>query len=91
MDAVYPFSRDRNFFIEHTQEGLHPHTVKAILFTGAPEQVNTKIDITKVVSIKKKGMREHTSQFNKKTIEEILEHFKDGKRDVERGFYIKLR
>ena len=90
MDAVYPFSRDRSFFIEHTQEGLHPHIVRAMLFTATPEQINTKIDIEKVIKIKKNGMDKHKSQFNKEKIEEILGHFKDGKNDVERGFYIKL-
>jgi len=91
MDAVYPFSRDRSFFVEHANEGLEPHIVKAIMFTGTPEQINTKIDISKVINKKKKGMNEHKSQFDKKTIEEILSHFKDGKKHVERGFYINLR
>jgi len=48
------------------------------------------IDIKKVIKTKKNGMAKHKSQFNKEKIEEILGHFKDGKKNVERGFYIKL-
>lgn len=91
MDAVYPFSRDRNFFEEHTQEGLHPHVVRAMLFTGTPNETNTMIDLKKVIKKKKIGMAKHKSQFDGAKIEEILEHFRDNQKDVERGFYIKLR
>lgn len=91
MDAVYPFSRDRSFFPEHANEGLEPHTVKAVLFTATPEEINTEIDTTSVISQKEKGMREHKSQFDDETIQRILGHFKNGERNVERGFYITLK
>lgn len=91
MDAVYPFSRDRSFFPEHENEGVEPHTVKALLFTATPDQLNTEVDVTDIISQKEKGMREHKSQFDDESIERILNHFKDGDRNVERGFYITLR
>ena len=89
MDAVYPFSRDRSFFIEHISNGIKQHTVKEIVFTGN-EEPNTIIDVSKVIDKKRKGMKEHKSQFDNKTAENILNHFKNGKTPVERGFYIKL-
>jgi LmbE family N-acetylglucosaminyl deacetylase len=91
LDAVYPFSRDRSFFIEHTREGLEPHTVKALFFTANPEQINTKVDISKVVDKKKKGLSEHKSQFDKETVERIIKGGVSGKKNIENGFYITLR
>ena len=90
MDAVYPFSRDRSFFIEHINEGLKQHTVKHMLFGGG-EEINTKIDFTKVKSTKIKGMSEHKSQFDKETVERIIDGQKEERKCVERGFYIELR
>lgn len=89
-DAVYPFSRDRNFFPAHSKEGLLPHSVRALLFTGVSEQLNTEIDISEVLEKKKDGMRKHKSQFDGTTVERILGHFKKGGRYMETGFYITL-
>jgi LmbE family N-acetylglucosaminyl deacetylase len=90
LDAVYPFSRDRSFFIEHAKEGILPHTSLAMLFT-AGEEANTEIDITGVIDKKKNGLARHKSQFDKETVERILEGGKVGEKNIERGFYITLR
>jgi len=91
VDAVYPFSRDKNFFIEHTSEGLQPHTVHKILFTGTLEQTNVVVDIKEDIMLKKKnGLAKHKSQFDSQSIEEIIKYFSSGKMFFEKGFYINL-
>ena len=52
MDAVYPFSRDRSFFIEHINNGVKQHTVKEMLFTGNHDP-NTIINVSKVIDKKR--------------------------------------
>jgi len=86
MDAVYPFARDRSFFIEHINEGLKQHTVKHLLFTGGTEP-NAEIDISAVLKKKEKGLAQHKSQFDTKTVKNIMKNF--GK--SEKGFYINIR
>lgn len=89
LDAVYPFSRDLSFFRDHQKQGMSPHKVFEILFTGA-FQVNTKINVTEVVGKKRAALLSHKSQFDKKKVEEILEGFKEKDRYFEAGNYIKL-
>lgn len=91
MDAVYPFSRDRSFFVEHEKKGVTHHTVNALLFTAATGETNVKIDVTSVTEKKRKGMKEHKSQFDEKTVDFIIDHFKEGKKNIESGFYIEVR
>lgn len=91
LDAVYPFSRDKNFFIEHANEGLQTHNVHKILLTSTPEQTNTIIDIKQDIMLKKKdGLAKHKSQFNSQSIEEIVKFFTSENGFIERGFFINL-
>ena len=89
LDAVYPFSRDRSFFPEHSQKGLEPHHVLEILFTRSATH-NTKIDITKVIGQKKKALLSHKSQLSKDSVDRILENSKEGSKYFEFGNYLKL-
>jgi len=68
LDAVYPFCRDKSFFPE---QNLEPWEVKSVLLTGEAK-VNTKIDITSVIDLKRQALLAHQSQFDKNTIESIL-------------------
>lgn len=61
MDAVFPFSRDRLSFPEHEAEGLQPHKVKEVYFTGS-EDPDTFIDIGETFDIKAKAISCHVSQ-----------------------------
>lgn len=90
MDAVYPFSRDRNFFTEHAADGLEPHVVREIMFTASLEDMNTSIELSSAIKYKEMALAEHKSQFDKKAIEMLIKYFKDGGKDVERGLYLKL-
>ncbi len=89
LDAVYPFSRDRSFFREHLQEALQPHTVMEILLTP-DSTTNTKVDITKVVAQKRMALSAHKTQFDEKTVEEILSFDKEGTRYFEKMNYLRL-
>lgn len=89
IDAVYPFSRDRSFFLKHTKEGLEPHKVTEILLTSG-DKTNVKIDITNVIETKKKGLSVHKSQFDDEKVQKILMFFKAKNKYFEKGFYINL-
>lgn len=89
LDAVYPFARDKSFFKEHMEEGINPHTLQEVLFTG-DEMVNTKIDISKVLEQKKNALLCHQSQFDKESVEEIMEMFKEDDGFYETANYIRL-
>ncbi len=88
LDAIYPFSRDLSFFPDHAKKGITPHTVFDILLTSF--EGNTQTDITDFVDKKKKALLSHKSQFNEKTVNEILSFSKKGKKYFEGGNYLKL-
>lgn len=90
LDAVYPFSRDSNFFKEHVKIGLAPHTVTDLFFTENGE-CNAQIDITKFINLKKQTLRAHKSQFDNKIIDKIISISENGNGYFEYGYHIKLR
>lgn len=61
MDAIFPYSRDHLFYPEHRAEGLQPHKVKEVYFTGS-EDPDTFIDISDTWEIKAKAICCHVSQ-----------------------------
>ena len=61
MDAIFPYSRDHLFYPEHKAEGLLPHKVKEVYFTGA-EDPDVFIDISETFEIKVKAISCHVSQ-----------------------------
>lgn len=87
LDAVYPFSRDLSFFPEHAKEGITPHTVKEVMFMG---DGNVRIDITEVIDKKKKALLAHSSQFEAKNIDGMLEWWKKDGKYFESGTLLKL-
>jgi LmbE family N-acetylglucosaminyl deacetylase len=89
IDAAYPFSRDRSFFIEHYSEGIEPHSVYDILLTDEKD-CNFEFDYTQKLEIKKAAMRLHKSQFNEESIDAINNAFKFGDTYMERFNYLKL-
>jgi LmbE family N-acetylglucosaminyl deacetylase len=90
VDAVYPFSRDRSFFLEHEAEGLEPHSVYKMLLADAPQH-NLEVDITDFASKKRTAMLHHKSQFNKESVDEIFAAFKNKEgRDTESFQFLNL-
>jgi len=61
FDAIYPASRNRNFFPKLLDEGLMPHAVGRIFFFATPTP-NTWIDITETIEAKIEALRCHRSQ-----------------------------
>jgi LmbE family N-acetylglucosaminyl deacetylase len=61
MDAIFPYSRDHLFYPEHKAEGLRPHKVAEVFFTGA-EDPDVFIDISETFEIKAKAISCHVSQ-----------------------------
>jgi LmbE family N-acetylglucosaminyl deacetylase len=61
MDAIFPFSRDHLSYPEHKAEGLCPHKVKEVYFTGS-EDPDIFIDISDVFEIKARAISCHVSQ-----------------------------
>lgn len=90
IDAVYPFSRDRSFFTEHYAEGIEPHSVYDILLTDEKAS-NFDFDVADVLEQKRSALREHKSQFDESSVEEVLNSFKDGDRFFEKFNYLHLK
>jgi LmbE family N-acetylglucosaminyl deacetylase len=61
MDAIFPYSRDHLFYPEHKADGLRPHKVREVYFTGA-EDPDFFVDITDTFEIKAKAIACHVSQ-----------------------------
>jgi LmbE family N-acetylglucosaminyl deacetylase len=61
MDAIFPYSRDRLFYPEHKAQGLLPHKVKEVYFTGS-EDPDIFIDISETFEIKVRAISCHVSQ-----------------------------
>jgi LmbE family N-acetylglucosaminyl deacetylase len=61
MDAIFPYSRDHLFYPEHKAEGLRPHKVGEVYFTGS-EDPDVFIDISQTFVIKAKAISCHVSQ-----------------------------
>jgi len=89
MDSIYPFSRDQAFFKEQLEDGIKTCEIRDILFTG-DYQKNTRIDITKVIDLKRKALLKHTSQFTQEIVEYIVNEGKKNKKYFEYFNYIKL-
>lgn len=66
MDAIFPYSRDQLFYPEQKAEGLRPHKVKEVYFTGS-EDPDTFIDISETFDIKVKAISCHISQVGERT------------------------
>ena len=61
VNAVYPDSRNPFAHPELLDEGLEPHTVRALWLTAAPA-ANVAVDITDTFEHKVKALRSHESQ-----------------------------
>ena len=61
FDAIYPAARNRNFFPEQLADGLMPHSVDKIYFSGT-DRPNTWIDISETIDLKIGALRCHESQ-----------------------------
>lgn len=59
--AIYPASQNGWDFPELLNEGLHPHKVREVYFSGAPNP-NYAVDITGKWDLKLAALRAHTSQ-----------------------------
>jgi len=60
IDAVYPYSRDANFFPDLIKEGANPHYVEEMLFFEQFDDVNEHlIDITEFLATKESALRKH--------------------------------
>jgi LmbE family N-acetylglucosaminyl deacetylase len=66
ISAIYPASQNGWDFPELLKEGLKPHKVREIYFSGAPTS-NVAVDISSVIELKFASLRAHTSQ--------LAEHF----------------
>jgi LmbE family N-acetylglucosaminyl deacetylase len=64
--AIYPASQNGWDFPDLLKEGLKPHKVREIYFSGAPTS-NFAVDISAVIDLKIAALRAHTSQ--------LAEHF----------------
>ena len=60
MDAIFPYSRDHLFYPEHKAEGLLPHKVREVYFTGS--ETDTFVDISETFEIKVRAISRHISQ-----------------------------
>ncbi len=89
LDAIYPFSRDRSFFTEQLDKDVKTHAVYEVLLTS-DYVTNTKVDISDVVNLKREALLTHSSQFDRSTVEEIINEGKDGKKYFEKFNYLKL-
>lgn len=63
FDALYPAVGNAQFFPALIQEGLKPHHVQEVYFTGSPEP-NVWIDIGPVIDLKVKALACHRSQMD---------------------------
>jgi LmbE family N-acetylglucosaminyl deacetylase len=68
IEAIYPASQNPWDFPDLMAEGLKPHKVSEVYFTGAPV-VNYAVDITETIDIKMEALRAHVSQ--------IADHFSE--------------
>ena len=59
--AVYPASQNPWDFPELLEEGLPPHKVREVLFSGAPN-ANFAVDVSSTIERKLAALRAHTSQ-----------------------------
>jgi LmbE family N-acetylglucosaminyl deacetylase len=59
--AIYPASQNGWDFPELLQEGLKPHKVREVYFSGAPT-ANCAVDISSTIDKKIAALRAHTSQ-----------------------------
>jgi LmbE family N-acetylglucosaminyl deacetylase len=59
--AIYPASQNGWDFPELREEGLKPHKVREVYFSGAPTS-NCAVDISSVIDQKFMALRAHTSQ-----------------------------
>ena len=89
IDAVYPFSRDRSFFPEHSDIGIEPHTVYDLLLTDE-NGCNFKFDYTNEVETKKSAMRLHKSQMNEEFIRSVVDGMKEDDHYLEYFKYLHL-
>jgi LmbE family N-acetylglucosaminyl deacetylase len=89
IDAAYPFSRDRSFFPEHMKEGIEPHSVFDILLTDEAG-ANFDFDYTADLETKKAALLLHKSQFDKQTVNDILDSLKFGGKYLEKFKYLRL-
>jgi LmbE family N-acetylglucosaminyl deacetylase len=63
ISAIYPASQNGWDFPDLLQEGLKPHKVQEVYFSGAPT-CNFAVDISAVIDQKIAALRAHTSQLS---------------------------
>lgn len=90
LDSVYPFSRDKSFFPEHSQELISPHTVMEVLLTDE-NKCNFEIDYTNDVKVKTDALQLHKTQFSSpESAKEIVDAVKFDAKYLEKYYYVKL-
>jgi LmbE family N-acetylglucosaminyl deacetylase len=87
LDAVYPYSRDTNFFPQQLTKGkLTPHKVEKIMFADSYTKPEVKFfDISKYLDKKKLALQQHTSAFAKEDADDYIEENK-----IEGNYYEPL-
>lgn len=80
LDAVYPYSRDTNFFPDQLKkEKLTTHTVKKILLADSYLKREVKyFDISKQIHKKLSALKEHKSAFDPESAGDYVEENKIG-------------
>ncbi|MBI4338166.1 MAG: PIG-L family deacetylase [Chloroflexi bacterium] len=61
-DACFPYCRDRLHYPEHLAEGLMPHKVRSVLYTGADQDAEVVVDVTDTIDLKLQALLCHKSQ-----------------------------
>lgn len=86
-DAVYPYSRDKNFFVDQLQEGLAPHIVTDMCFSDSYEHaLNHYFDVTEFIDKKRLALSACPSVIEPKHVEDYIEETRVGNK-----YYEQLR
>ncbi len=87
VDAVYPYSRDKNFFADQLQNGLTPHTVTDMCFSDSYEHaLNHYFDVTDYIEQKRQALSACPSVIEPKHVEDYIQETKIGDK-----YYEQLR
>jgi LmbE family N-acetylglucosaminyl deacetylase len=87
LDAMYPYSRDKNFFPEQLKKGLKSHTVNKLLIADSYTSDNILyFNIDNYLEQKKKAIQSHPSAINPEYADEYIEENRYGE-----GYYEPLR
>lgn len=88
IDAVYPMARNRPSFPELLEEGLESFKVREI-YLWAAQDTTFEVDITEVVDVKFRALREHASQFE--NFDEMESRFRERFADPDGRYFERFR